>query len=306
MISPLLRARLGAAGAAVACALAFGAVYWVGVRTMTGQLVDEAALRGATFGQGTLWRLVAPALAMISQGFVVIGGVMIAGIALVRRRLMLLVEMAIVVGGANLSTQLLKSHVLSRPDLGIGTIHANTLPSGHVTIAASLSAALIMVVARRWRPAAMLAGAAYTAVISVSVLVGQWHRASDVVAAIALVTMWSCAVSAMTGRETLAADRHPGTPGGAIGGRPSASTVLTGRILAAGGAVAAIASVVIAAMTARSFAQGPLEPSDRVLAYVGAVLAVLAASTLGTAMTAWVREHLVLGYERLAAPASPR
>src|SRR6185503_6696111 len=103
--------------------------------------------------------------------------------------------------GANLTTQVLKNAVFVRPDLGVEASYGNTLPSGHTTAAASVAAALLLVVPPRVRPWAAVLGAGYTTATGVSTLIGQWHRPSDVVAAVLVVLAWTaiaCALVALT------------------------------------------------------------------------------------------------------------
>ena len=71
---------------------------------------------------------------------------------------------------------------------------------------------------RRWRPVVAVAGAAYTGATGVSTLVGQWHRPSDVVAAILVVLAWSAGVCALSSPSSLDAPQdgpQRGTSGAA-------------------------------------------------------------------------------------------
>ena len=62
--------------------------------------------------------------------------------------------------GANLTTQILKYRILWRPDFNITERwdNANTLPSGHTTMAASAAVALVLLSGRRWRALSAWAG----------------------------------------------------------------------------------------------------------------------------------------------------
>ena len=83
-----------------------------------------------------------------SLGYIAIG---IAGIVLVyywtlqliRRSWVSLATAVVLVIGANVTTQILKAIVISRPDFGWGS--HNSLPSGHTTMAASFAVAAIMI-----------------------------------------------------------------------------------------------------------------------------------------------------------------
>ncbi len=121
-------------------------VHLLFVTSVTGRRVDGAALHGADeFGGGPLWATAAHLLDIVSVPFV--AGVVIVTMALAfaRRRVALAVQVAVLVAGANVTTQVLKS-VLVRPDLGLADRIANSLPSGHTTVAASAAAALVLAV----------------------------------------------------------------------------------------------------------------------------------------------------------------
>jgi membrane-associated phospholipid phosphatase len=182
---------------AVASAGAVWAVWAVFARTVTGRLVDDAAWEGALKGQNRLWQLAEPVLDLISVPFII--GVLVAAmlLAVVRRRVLLAFQVAFLIGGSNLTTQLLKHGVLDRPDLGLGDSLRTTLPSGHTTAAASVAAALLLVVPRRLRPAVAVLGACYAAATGVSTLVGRWHRPSDAAAAVLVVLAWAGIVNAI-------------------------------------------------------------------------------------------------------------
>ena len=179
--------RLRALTVAAIGALAAYAMYYFFVTTAAGQRVDEIAYDGSALGRTRLWRFADPILDVVSIGFVVLVLVIAATVAIWRQRWLLIVQVAIVMGGANIATQLFK-HFVSRPELGVfGTAGAspgvNTLPSGHTTVAATAAIAVLFISPPRVRPFAALVGTVYAAGTGVSTLIGWWHRASDVVAA---------------------------------------------------------------------------------------------------------------------------
>lgn len=166
------------------------------VGTGSGQVVEAAALSGARYGQTRLWQLAEPVLDVVSMSFVVGGTAVAVVIALLRRRWALAVQAVLLVAGANIGTQLLKHGYFDRPELG-GDVSANTLPSGHTTVAASFAAALVLVAPRRARPLLALLGAGYTAATGISTLIGRWHRPSDAVAAVLVVLAVAALVCAL-------------------------------------------------------------------------------------------------------------
>lgn len=194
------------------------AVWWFFVNTETGQLLDDAAFRGATYGQSKLLHLAGPILNTVSIGYVAVSIVLIAAIALIQKRWFLAVQVAAVIAGANFTTQVLKAN-LGRPDFGITWGHVNTLPSGHTTVAAATSVALLLAVPRAWRPFVAVFGGGFTAAMGVSTLVGQWHRMSDVLAAILVTCVWGslvCAIATRKGADPVDQRRGLWTPAASV------------------------------------------------------------------------------------------
>lgn len=165
---------------------AFFAVFRIFVTTAAGQRVDEIAFQGSALGRTELWRFADPILDVVSISFVVLVIIIAATVAILRQRWLLIVQVGIVMGGANIATQLFKK-LVERPDLGVvGTVGPapgiNTLPSGHTTVAVTAAIAILFVVPPKLRPVTAIIGTAYAASTGVSTLIGGWHRASDVVA----------------------------------------------------------------------------------------------------------------------------
>lgn len=236
-------ARGGHIGPALVVAFLASAGVWavwrVFVSTRTGRLLDEAAFEGAEFGRNELWDAAESVLDVISIPFII--GVLLATmlLAVLRRRVLLAVQVAFLMGGANLTTQLLKM-VFDRPEVGAADALPNSLPSGHTTAAASVAAALVLVVPRRLRPAAAVGGAVYTVATGVSTLVAGWHRPSDAVAAVLVVLAWAGLASAAggiaaLGRGTVAPGTDP----------PRETTAVATLLLLAGGAAGVMAALAL-------------------------------------------------------------
>ena len=243
-----------------------------------GQWLDDAALDGAVYGQGTLWRLAEPVLDVVSLGFLVValGGTVL--LALLRRRWGLALQVVILVVGANITTQLLKRWCLERPDLGI-TGTTNTLPSGHTTVAASVSMALLLVFPRRGRPAVAVLGAGYTAATGVATLVGQWHRPSDVLAAVLVVLAWTalvCLATPSSGRDPR---------GGA-----AVATLVTTVGLGVLAALAALGAAVVLAGHDLPLLSRATSSGVDVRAYVGTAALVVAVTAAAFAVALPVRQ----------------
>ena len=274
--------RAAAAGTAVVAVVVLVLLYVVFVVTPTGQALDHAAFRGAVRGQGQLWRIASPVLDVVSEGFVVVGLAVAVLVAAVRRRWALAVQATVLVAGANLSTQLLKA-VLDRPEHGIGRA-ANSFPSGHTTVAASVVVALLVVVPRRWRPVVAVAGAGYAALTGVSVLVGQWHRVSDSVAALVVVVLWTALATLVVPRAAI--DR----PSDAVLDEPPSGARATVGILTVLGVTLATVAAVGGVLVARQVGQSAEVPdSERLAAYGLGVVAVVAATCLALGVVLWLR-----------------
>ena len=192
------------------------------LRTSQGQTWDQSAMR--TVGAGREAHLtVLSVLGRVSIGLIVVVLVVCVAAALLRGRTDLAAGAVVVVGGANVTTQVLKHSLLSRPDFGFGV--ANSLPSGHTTVVASAVAAAVLVAPVVLRPMIALAGAAAVSMTGASTLVASWHRPSDVIAAMLVATVWLALVALVI----------RGTPS------PQASEMLFALVGAMGAVVALIA-----------------------------------------------------------------
>ncbi|MFD0525148.1 phosphatase PAP2 family protein [Paractinoplanes durhamensis] len=202
MLAPLGVAILAAAGVA--------AMYQIFVRTTVGQLGDTAAMRGGdvehprvvevlsrTLNGTTLVSLVAVCLAAVTIG-------------VLRKRIDLAVAATVLVLGANGSCQLLKMR-LERPDLD-GLAMPNSFPSGHTAAAASVAAALILVLPQAIRGMVTMIGAGYVTIIAIATVWAEWHRPSDTIAAVLLVLAWSAfaafGVRLLRSRRPVEPERH--------------------------------------------------------------------------------------------------
>ncbi|WP_231959225.1 phosphatase PAP2 family protein [Paraoerskovia marina] len=272
-------ARVLAGVAGIAAAVLVWVVWRYFVGTYDGQRADWAAFEGATYGQGRLWRVAEPVLDVVSISFVVLGVGAAMGIALVRRRWALAIQVAFLVAGANVTTQLLKHVVLDRTNL-LGTWDSgNTLPSGHTTVAASVAVALLLVVPRRGRPLTALLGAGYTAATGVSTLVGQWHRPSDVIAAVLVVLAWTGIVLAFTPASGL--DRvSPSEPTVGAGSWTTAVLLWVG-----GGAALAGAGLALERVLAAAPWQEP-----QTVAYVGGAFGVIGCTAVAFGLMLVLRQ----------------
>jgi membrane-associated phospholipid phosphatase len=178
------------AATAIVYAAVFALVYYTSVRTVRGRLVSDASLRGAILSGSSFQDTVEAILDIVSVGSLLGAVAVVAGIALLRtQRVRGLASTAALVT-ANVSTWVLKEHLISRPDLGVDEIAPatlNSLPSGHTTAAFSAVAALLIVLPAAWRAPAALLGGGFSTVIALATMFAGWHRAADSLAAFLVV-----------------------------------------------------------------------------------------------------------------------
>jgi membrane-associated phospholipid phosphatase len=279
VIVPLFVGLLAAAGVVVC--------YRVLVRTSLGQLVDTAAMRGADVHHPRVVEVLNRALNGTTLVSLVLVCVAAAAIGLVRRRIDLAVGAAMVVLGANLTSQLLKTH-LDRPNLDHFPA-PNSFPSGHTTAAASVAFALVIALPHAVRGMVAMIGATYVTVIAVATVWAEWHRPSDTVAGLLIVLAWGGLVSGVIRARRL---RRPGPVG-----RP---TRMTTMLFAVVGTICAVAGVVGLGAVAVSQRVTPDLVSGRFAFLAGS--AAITAAVAGTFLI-WVR--LAAGDMPAAAPAVP-
>ena len=195
VLRPLVRVALVGLGFVAG----FVVVYYVTVRTVQGRLFGDASLRGALLTRSALADGTDTVLNVVSVGSLLGAVAVVAMVALVRlERVLGLAAIGLLVG-ANVSTLVLKSYLLQRPDLGIREVAPatlNSLPSGHTTAVFSAVAALVFVVPTRWRYPTVLVGLVAATVTALATMSAGWHRAGDSMAAFLLVGVWFAVAAA--------------------------------------------------------------------------------------------------------------
>jgi membrane-associated phospholipid phosphatase len=192
---PLLRApRTSSVVLCVVFGLLFvaaaGLVWWVAVRTTTGQeyddLVWETLKDGFPAALGPLAEFFTRSTYVI--GLIIIIGIVSVLMVVVRRRWLLLIQLIGFALASFLAGFLLKG-VLPRPTLDPTLANpSNTSPSGHSVAAFAAAAVLVMAVPMSLRAIASVVGFLFASSVGISVVVGKWHRPSDVIVAFLLVT----------------------------------------------------------------------------------------------------------------------
>lgn len=195
----------------VAGFVAAAAVYLLAVLTPTGQRLENAALRGADQAGAQDRTAADDGLAEITVYSLAVAVVVVAVIALLRRRLDLAVAGVGVIVAGQVITQVLKRWVLPRPELVpvTGDYAHNSLPSGHTTIAMTVLFAVLIVVPYRWRGVALFLVLSWAVGIGAYTVTAKWHRLSDTLAADGIALGVACAASWWLARRGLV-QRHEG------------------------------------------------------------------------------------------------
>jgi membrane-associated phospholipid phosphatase len=190
-----------------------GLLQVLAVGTGPGRALDQALMAAAGDVPVAVHRLAAAALGLVELPTVALALAVLTAVAVLRGVLRAEVAAAGVVLGATLTTLLLKAS-LTRPDPADGTATAGSLPSGHVTLVAALAVAAVLVSSPRLVPVVAGVGAAATGVVAAAVLVEQWHRPSDVAAALLVVAGWAAAGSLVLRPTGAGAILGAAAPGG--------------------------------------------------------------------------------------------
>jgi membrane-associated phospholipid phosphatase len=240
-----------------------------------GRILDGAALRAFAGVARTPLRPSISGVAVLADPLpFVVGGALLVGIALLRRRPLMAALVPAMLLAANAFTQLLKPALADLRIIDVGAmnrVYTGSWPSGHATASMSLALCFVLVVGPRLRPLAALLGAGYAIGVGYALVALGWHLPSDVLGGyLVAATFTLLGAAALARLET----RHPAPARGA--GRAAA---IPWPALAA--AVATLA--VLGAVTL--LARRP-ELVIATLRHVQALLVALGIGALGLALTA--------------------
>ncbi len=273
--SPAPRPLPGVASPIAAALIAGGVVWltwWALVTTRSGQRLEALALEGSRIGS---WRLDEQAdqlLGTVSVPMVAATIVAVFLIGALRGRWVSAVAAAIAVAGANITTQVLKYQIFQRDDLlQLGAWNgANTLPSGHTTVAAAGLVGLILVVPPMLRSITTAIGVIGVSAFGFATLVNHWHRPSDVAAAVLVASAWGyVAVAAIRTAERTGRLRDTGH-------RPGATSVILVMF-----SICGLALTAAAGFMAWNADSPSADVTTAFIAYVGGVSALLAVTCGG-------------------------
>jgi membrane-associated phospholipid phosphatase len=176
---PLLLLALAALSAAAAAAVWLAAFVVPG-----GRALDAAAMQAfAGVARAPLQPSIKGVAVLADPLPFVLAGVLLVGVALLRRRLLMAAIVPAVLLAANACTQVLKPALADLRVIDVGAvsrIYPGSWPSGHATASMSLALCLVLVVGPRLRPLAALLGAGCAVGVGYALVALGWHLPSDV------------------------------------------------------------------------------------------------------------------------------
>lgn len=172
---------------AIVGVLGLAVTAYLALRTSRGIRLDGAALDAISSPALTLSRLY-DGLGLVSVGSVALSLAACVTLAALRWRFDLALGALVVIGGANISTQILKYQVFAPFDLGDAP---NGLPSGHTTVALSIALAAVIVAPSAWRSTVAVGVTATAVLVGVATVLGRWHHPSHVLAATSVCLLWA-------------------------------------------------------------------------------------------------------------------
>ncbi|MGH2888040.1 MAG: phosphatase PAP2 family protein [Solirubrobacteraceae bacterium] len=186
------RARNALTGAAVGVVL-LALTWYVSHHVAVAMRADVSILRGfAQLGRPWLDTLTNFVAGLCSPDRYVFLVAIVLIVALARRRPRVAAMIAVVVLGANETTQLLKPLLAAPRDLVYWhPIDAASWPSGHATAAMTLALCSIVAAPARRRPAVAAAMAAFAVAVCYSFLELGWHYPSDVLGGFLVAVIWT-------------------------------------------------------------------------------------------------------------------
>jgi membrane-associated phospholipid phosphatase len=265
--------------AAAWCVLAFAVLLGLAYYVPPAAWLDGAALHGfVAVGENVQLADLATVLAHMCDPlpYALASAIVIAA-AYRTRGARTAAAITLLIGGANLTSQLLKPLLAHHRELyytqfNLYNIRDAAFPSGHATAAMALALAVLIVVPRSFRPITATIGAAFTIAVSFSVLILEWHFPSDVVGGYLIATGYGLATFAAL---RYAAERWPesGTMRHAAKQAINAPTpAAIARVL--------LAVAVIAALVAASKAHQIASFADRHTAFVAVASAIAVAAAV--------------------------
>jgi membrane-associated phospholipid phosphatase len=141
-------------------------------------------------------------------------------VALASGRPRVALAVAVILLGANVTTQVLKPLLAEHRAtslLGFTPVESASWPSGHATAAMSLALACVIASPARIRPVVGALGSLFAVAVSYSFLTLGWHYPSDVIGGFLVATTWALlAIAGLRAAESRRPWAAPGMSGGSI------------------------------------------------------------------------------------------
>jgi hypothetical protein len=213
----------------------FVLLYLLAVQTGVGQRVDQAALTGGAQAPPRAQNAAGDLLRVVSVGGLVIAIVLLGAVAALRRRPLLVLVPAAVIGITMISVEVFKKLIFTRPVLVDGPIFLeNTYPSGHTAVAISVGLAALLVAPPRLRAPVAFGAAAAAAAFGVFVVTAEWHFPSDALGSYSLALCVAAgvmaAVLALTPSREASAELEAGPDPEAVASRLERGGLLAGGL----------------------------------------------------------------------------
>lgn len=185
----------------MSCILALALLAQLAYGTEAFGRLDAAALSHLSAHDGSL---VAPAVSffsLLADPLPQLAMLVLVCIVALRRDLpRLAIASVVLIAGANLTTQVLKTvlyHDRYQPILEYRQVGPTAFPSGHATASLAMACAFVLAVPSRWRTAAVTLGALATLAVGCSRVAGHYHYPSDVLGGWLVAAGWCFAVVAV-------------------------------------------------------------------------------------------------------------
>ena len=176
------------------CVAGIVALYRTFVETASGRELDQAVM--VRLGQAPAsWAAAAAWAGALIAPVVVLTVVALIPLAISGRRSRSYRAALLAIGGSIVTSEVLK-RVLPRPGTDDGAL-GNSFPSGHVAAIAAVVVVVVLLAPVGARAVAAGIGGVAVAVAGLAVVILQWHRPSDVAAAILVAVVWGALASVL-------------------------------------------------------------------------------------------------------------
>jgi membrane-associated phospholipid phosphatase len=264
-------------------------VWWLTTQTVNGQRIADLVLYGQASADPDALALASQALGMVSlaSAAAVTAGLVL--VALPRGGVRLSLAVLATVGGANVTSQLLK-RALDRPDLlgQLAYATGNSFPSGHVTLVASIGLVAILLAPRALRVPMALVASVSMAAVGVSAIGLAWHRLADVIGGMLIALAWASMVTALLVRLQGWMPRRTWARG--QGGMVMGAAIALGVLALVAGGVVLVVGLVATDALSQAIAVAEAEPP----AFLAALITVVGASLVASAAYVWAMHGVAL------------